>query len=34
MKRGFLVPGAEHYTCRAHVLDIGVLRRLVEEMLG
>ena len=33
-KPGFLVPGAERYTGRLHVLDIGIPRRLLEEMLG
>jgi NAD(P)H-hydrate epimerase len=33
MKRGFLVPGAERYTGRMHVLDIGAPRRLVEEVI-
>jgi NAD(P)H-hydrate epimerase len=32
MKRGFLAPGAEKYTGRIHILDIGVPRRLVEEV--
>jgi NAD(P)H-hydrate epimerase len=34
MKPGFLVPGVEHYTGQVHVVDIGVPRRLMEEMLG
>ena len=34
MKPGFLVPGAESYTGQVHVVDIGVPRRLMEEMLG
>ena len=34
MKRGFLTPGAERYTGRVHVLDIGAPRRLVEEITG
>ena len=34
MKRGFLVPGAEQYTGRVHVLDIGTPRKLVEEVLA
>jgi NAD(P)H-hydrate epimerase len=34
MKRGFVRPGAEQYTGRIHVLDIGAPRRLVEEVLG
>jgi NAD(P)H-hydrate epimerase len=33
MKRGFLTPGADQYTGRVHVLDIGAPRRLVEEVL-
>jgi NAD(P)H-hydrate epimerase len=32
-KPGFLVPGAERYTGKVHVLDIGAPRKLVEEML-
>ena len=34
MKRGFLAPGADRYTGRVHVLDIGVPRVLVEAVLG
>ncbi len=34
MKRGFATPGAEQYTGRVHVLDIGAPRRLVEEVIG
>ncbi len=34
MKRGFVSPGAEQYTGRVHVLDIGAPRRLVEEVVG
>jgi NAD(P)H-hydrate epimerase len=34
MKRGFLAPGAERYTGRVHVLDIGAPRRLVEEIIA
>ena len=34
MKRGFLAPGAEQYTGRVHVLDIGAPRRLVDEVLA
>ncbi len=34
MKRGFMTPGAEQYTGRVHVLDIGAPRRLVEEVVG
>jgi hypothetical protein len=34
MKRGFLTPGAEQYTGRVHVLDIGAPRQLVEAVLG
>ncbi len=34
MKRGFVVPGAERYTGRVHVLDIGAPRRLVDEIVG
>jgi NAD(P)H-hydrate epimerase len=33
VKRGLLVPGADRYTGRVHVLDIGVPRRLVEDVL-
>ena len=33
-KPGFFVPGAEVYTGRVHVLDIGAPRVLVEEVLG
>jgi len=33
MKRGFLARGAERYTGRVHVLDIGAPRRLVEEII-
>jgi NAD(P)H-hydrate epimerase len=33
-KPGLLAPGAEVYTGRLHVLDIGAPRKLVEEMLG
>jgi NAD(P)H-hydrate epimerase len=33
-KPGFLVPGAEQYTGRVHVLDIGAPRKLVEEVLA
>lgn len=33
-KPGFFQPGAEKYTGRLHVLDIGAPRKLVEEMLG
>ncbi len=33
-KRGFLVPGAEQYTGQVHVLDIGVPRRLIDEVLA
>jgi NAD(P)H-hydrate epimerase len=33
IKRGFLAPGAEQYTGRIHVLDIGAPRALVEELL-
>ncbi len=32
MKNGFLAPGANRYTGRVHVLDIGAPRRLVQEM--
>jgi NAD(P)H-hydrate epimerase len=31
-KPGFLVPGADHFTGRVHVIDIGVPRRLVQEI--
>jgi NAD(P)H-hydrate epimerase len=34
IKRGFLAAGAEQYTGRVHVLDIGAPRRLVEEIVG
>jgi NAD(P)H-hydrate epimerase len=34
MKRGFLAPGAEQFTGRVHVLDIGAPRRLVESLVG
>jgi NAD(P)H-hydrate epimerase len=34
VKRGFLVPGAERYAGRIHVLDIGAPRQLVDEVLG
>jgi NAD(P)H-hydrate epimerase len=34
MKRGFVTPGAERYTGRVHVLDIGAPRRLVDEVVG
>jgi NAD(P)H-hydrate epimerase len=34
MKQGFANPGAEQYTGRVHVLDIGAPRHLVEEVLG
>ena len=34
MKRGFATPGAEQYTGRIHVLDIGAPRRLVEDVVG
>jgi NAD(P)H-hydrate epimerase len=33
-KPGCLVPGAERYTGQLHVLDIGIPRKLLEEMLG
>ncbi|MGA2033536.1 MAG: NAD(P)H-hydrate epimerase [Thermoguttaceae bacterium] len=33
-KRGLLVPGAERYTGRLHVLDIGVPRKLRDEIVG
>ena len=32
MKRGFLVPEAKHYTGQVYVVDIGVPRRLLEEL--
>lgn len=32
VKPGFLVDGAVHFTGRVHVIDIGVPRRLVEEI--
>jgi hypothetical protein len=31
-KPGFFVPGAEQYTGQVHVLDIGVPRKLIEEV--
>jgi NAD(P)H-hydrate epimerase len=34
VKQGFLAPGADDYTGRVHVLDIGAPRKLVEEILG
>jgi NAD(P)H-hydrate epimerase len=34
MKPGFFAPGARDYTGQLHVLDIGVPRRLVEEVLA
>ncbi|MEI8372370.1 MAG: NAD(P)H-hydrate epimerase [Planctomycetota bacterium] len=34
MKRGFVTLGAEQYTGRVHVLDIGAPRRLVEDVAG
>ncbi|MEX2142696.1 MAG: NAD(P)H-hydrate epimerase [Pirellulales bacterium] len=34
VKPGFLVAGAEHFTGRVHVIDIGVPRRLVQEIAG
>ena len=34
MKRGFVIAGAEQYTGRVHVLDIGAPRRLVDEIVG
>jgi NAD(P)H-hydrate epimerase len=34
MKRGFAIPGAEQFTGRVHVLDIGAPRRLMEEIVG
>jgi NAD(P)H-hydrate epimerase len=33
-KPGFFVPGADQYTGRLHVLDIGAPRRLLSEMLA
>ena len=33
-KPGFFAPGAEHFTGRVHVLDIGAPRKLVEEEIG
>ncbi len=32
-KPGFFAPGAERYTGQLHVLDIGVPRKLIEELL-
>jgi NAD(P)H-hydrate epimerase len=34
VKPGFLARGAEHFTGRVHVIDIGVPRRLVNEIAG
>ena len=34
LKRGFLAGGAERYTGRVHVLDIGAPRKLVDEVLA
>jgi NAD(P)H-hydrate epimerase len=34
LKRGFLAAGADQYTGRVHVLDIGAPRKLVEEVLA
>ena len=34
LKRGFLAEGAEQYTGRVHVLDIGAPRALVEKILN
>ena len=34
MKRGFVSPGAQQYTGRVHVLDIGAPRCLIEDVLG
>ncbi len=34
MKRGFLAPGAEQFTGRVHVLDIGAPRKLVDEVVA
>jgi NAD(P)H-hydrate epimerase len=34
MKHGFLVPGADQFTGRVHVADIGVPRRLLQEVSG
>lgn len=33
-KPGFFVPGAEQYTGKLHVLDIGAPRKLIEQMLA
>ena len=33
-KAGFFAPGAEQYTGEVHVLDIGIPRKLLEEVLG
>ena len=33
-KFGFFVPGAEQYTGKLHVLDIGAPRKLIEQVLG
>jgi len=34
MKHGFTTPGAEQFTGRIHVLDIGAPRQLVEDIVG
>jgi NAD(P)H-hydrate epimerase len=34
VKPGFLVDGAEHFTGRVHVIDIGVPRRLLHDIAG
>jgi len=34
IKRGFTAPGAERFTGRIHVLDIGAPRPLVEDIVG
>jgi len=34
VKPGFLLPGAERFTGRVHVIDIGVPRRLVKELVS
>jgi NAD(P)H-hydrate epimerase len=34
MKPGFLVPAAQAYTGKVHVIDIGVPRKLLEEVQG
>ncbi len=33
-KPGFLAAGADHFTGRVHVIDIGIPRRLIREIAG